>query len=64
MNDVEFEIPAGSFLALAINAGHKPLIHTIMPDPGTGWAKPGKDYMWMQDPDGTIYLEVIEEPNE
>lgn len=48
---VEFEIPKNSFVAMAIAAGHKVLFHTVLF---------GKDYMWLQDLDGTIYLERIE----
>ena len=60
-NDVEFEVKPGSFIDLAVKAGHKILIHTIIPAPGSGWAKPGKDYFWMKDPVGNVYLERIED---
>lgn len=49
----DFEIPADSFIAFAVNAGHRILFHTVLF---------GKDYMWMQDIDGTIYLERMEKP--
>lgn len=53
------EIAADGFIAMALQAGHKILFQTVLPAPGSWWCDSGKEYVWMKDVDGTIYLERI-----
>lgn len=53
------EIAADGFIAMALQAGHKILFQTVLPAPGSWWCDSGKEYVWMKDIDGTIYLERV-----